>query len=188
MNRREALTAIGLLMGCTVVGAEAFQAGSAPRLSQDKPAFTAADLALLDEVGETILPATPTSPGARAAAIGAFMQTMVRDCYDKKSQDTFVAGLARLKQTSRQVYGKDFMALSPGDRHALVVKLDEEAKQHQKSKKEEEPHHYFTLIKQLTLLGYFTSEPGATQALRYLPVPGRFEGCVPYKKGEKAWA
>jgi hypothetical protein len=43
-------------------------------------------------------------------------------------------------------------------------------------------------MKQLTLLGYFTSEPGATKALRYNPVPGKFEGCIPYKKGDKAWA
>jgi len=50
------------------------------------------------------------------------------------------------------------------------------------------PAHYFTMMKQLTLLGYFTSKPGATEALRYVPVPGRYEGCIPYTKGEKAWA
>ena len=48
--------------------------------------------------------------------------------------------------------------------------------------------HYFSLMKQLTLLGFFTSEVGATKALRYVPVPGRYEGCVPYKKGDKAFA
>ena len=48
--------------------------------------------------------------------------------------------------------------------------------------------HYFGMMKQLTLWGYFTSKPGATQALRYVAVPGRYEGCIPYKKGDKAWA
>jgi hypothetical protein len=43
-------------------------------------------------------------------------------------------------------------------------------------------------MKQLTLLGYFTSEIGATQTLRYVAVPGKYEGCIPYKKGDKAWA
>jgi hypothetical protein len=43
-------------------------------------------------------------------------------------------------------------------------------------------------MKELTLLGYFTSEVGATKALRYVPIPGRFDGCIPYKKGDKAWA
>jgi hypothetical protein len=41
------------------------------------------------------------------------------------------------------------------------------------------------MMKQLTLLGFFTSEPGATKAVRYIPVPGRYDGCVPYKKGDK---
>ena len=44
------------------------------------------------------------------------------------------------------------------------------------------------MIKQMTVWGYFSSEVGATQALRYVPVPGRFEGCIPYNEGEKAWA
>lgn len=188
MNRREALAAIALIMGGTVVGAEAFAEGFAPRASQDKSLFTAAQLALLDEVGETILPATPGSPGARAAAIGAFMHSMVRDCYDRKSQEAFLAGMDALQQVSRNSYEKEFMALVPKEKHDLLVKLDEEARQHQQKKKPGETHHYFTLMKQLTLLGYFTSVSGATQALRYLPVPGRFEGCVPYKKGDKAWA
>ena len=71
---------------------------------------------------------------------------------------------------------------------ALLTTLDREAKEHEKNKKKEDPAHYFTLMKQLTLLGYFTSEIGATQALRYVAVPGKYEGCIPYKKGDKAWA
>jgi hypothetical protein len=43
-------------------------------------------------------------------------------------------------------------------------------------------------IKDLTVTGYFTSEVGCTQALRYEPVPGRYDGEMPYKKGDKAWA
>ena len=57
-----------------------------------------------------------------------------------------------------------------------------------KAKKAEDPNHYFHLMKQLTLLGFFTSEPGANKALRYIAVPGHYDGCVPYKKGDKAWA
>jgi hypothetical protein len=44
------------------------------------------------------------------------------------------------------------------------------------------------MIKQLTILGYFTSETGATKALRYEAVPGKYDGAYPYKKGDKAWA
>ena len=50
------------------------------------------------------------------------------------------------------------------------------------------PNHYFKLMKELTLLGYFSSEIGATKALRYIAVPGHYDGNLPYKKGDKAWA
>jgi hypothetical protein len=64
----------------------------------------------------------------------------------------------------------------------------EKAKGNTSFKKEQMPAHYFTMMKQLTLWGFFTSEPGATKALRYVAVPGKYEGCIPYKKGDKAWA
>ena len=44
------------------------------------------------------------------------------------------------------------------------------------------------MMKELTLLGYFTSEIGCTQALRYAETPGHYEPCVPYLAGQPAWA
>ena len=67
------------------------------------------------------------------------------------------------------------------------VRAAEERKKDPNSKKDVSKH-YFTMMKELTLTGFFTSEVGATKALRYVAIPGRFEGCVPYKKGDKAWA
>ena len=80
------------------------------------------------------------------------------------------------------------MESTPQQRHDLLVALDTEAKEYQKSKKKDDPNHYFRMIKELTLWGYFTSEVGAKQALRYVAVPGKYEGCIEYKKGDKAWA
>jgi hypothetical protein len=50
------------------------------------------------------------------------------------------------------------------------------------------PPHYFRMMKELALLGFFTSEVGCTQALRYIETPGRFDACIPYAPGEPAWA
>jgi hypothetical protein len=50
------------------------------------------------------------------------------------------------------------------------------------------PAHYFRMMKELALLGYFTSEIGCTQAQRYVESPGRYDPCLPYTPGEKAWA
>ena len=50
------------------------------------------------------------------------------------------------------------------------------------------PAHYFRMMKELAMLGYFTSEIGCTQALRYVEMPGRFDPCVDYSPGDRAWA
>lgn len=52
----------------------------------------------------------------------------------------------------------------------------------------DEPPHFFRMMKELTLLGYFTSEIGCTKALRYVETPGRFDPCTAYTPGEPASA
>jgi Gluconate 2-dehydrogenase subunit 3 len=207
MNRREALSSVALLLGGTIIGADVFLSGC-KTTAKKEGLFTTGDIALLDEVGETILPATASSPGAKEAKIGEFMKTIVTDCYNENDQDTFTAGIKKLNEASKKKYDKNFMNLVAGQKHELLVALDKEAKDYQdaidkrnskltadqkrerelKANKDEDSPHYFAMMKQLTLWGYFTSEPGATKALRYVAVPGRYEGCVPYKKGDKAWA
>jgi hypothetical protein len=149
--------------------------------------LTADQIAFLDEVAETIIPTTDT-PGAKAAKVGAFMNTMVTDCYEEKDQKIFMDGMAKIDESSKKSNGNSFIKSTAEQRTALLNELNKELKKYNESKKEEDPIHYFGMMKQLTLLGYFTSEIGATQALRYIAIPGKYEGCVPYKKGDKAWA
>lgn len=185
MNRREALSRVAIIMGGTVLGAEAFLSGC--KTASTGISFSAADISFLDEIAETILPATNT-PGAKEAKVGEFMKVMVTDCYEAKDQTIFMEGIKKLDEASNKANGKSFMDSDAKQRHELLVSLDKEAKAHQAAKKPEEPKHYFTMMKELTLTGFFTSEVGATKALRYVAVPGKFEGSVPYTKGEKAWA
>ncbi len=149
--------------------------------------FTADEVAYLDEIAETILPETST-PGAKAARCGVFMAVMVQDCYEKKDQDIFRAGLTALNEASQKANSAPFMTATPEQRLALLTAVDKEAKEYHDKKKEEDPNHYFRIVKELTLLGYFTSEIGMTKAQRYAETPGRFDPCVPYNKGEAAWA
>lgn len=149
--------------------------------------FTADEVAYLDEIAETILPETST-PGAKAARCGVFMAVMVQDCYEKKDQDIFRAGLTTLNEASQKVNNASFMQATPQQRTSLLTTIDKEAIEYQDKKQEEEPNHYFRMVKELTLLGYFTSEVGMTKALRYAETPGRFDPCVPYAKGETLWA
>ena len=190
MNRREALSSVALLLGGTLIGSEMFFSGCT---NEDKKIGTAGldfspeDISFLDEVGDTIIPATDT-PGAKDAKIGEFMHTIVRDCYNKTDQDIFIAGMGKLNEASKSMNGKYFLESSPEERKNLLIELDKEQKEYTAKKKATDPPHYFRMMKELTIWGYFTSEPGATKALRYIAVPGRYEGCIPYKKGDKAWA
>jgi hypothetical protein len=190
MNRREALSSVALLLGGTIIGAEMFLSGctnAEKNIGSAGLNFSPDDISFLDEVGDTIIPATDT-PGAKDAKIGDFMHTIVRDCYDEKQQKIFIDGMASLNQASKQKNGKYFVEASPEERKALLTELDKEQMAYTAKKKPEDPPHYFRMMKELTIWGYFTSEPGATKALRYIAVPGKYEGCIPYKKGDKAWA
>ena len=189
MDRRELLKMVALATGGAVIGGEFFLAGcSNPQaaLGAGKE-FSANDIAFLDEVAETIIPKTTTA-GAKEAGVGKFMTVMVNDCYEEKDQKIFHYGMKKLNDFSKKTYDKSFMESSPQQKHDLLVQLDKEQKAYMNNKKKEAPSHYFRMMKELTLLGYFTSEIGCTQARRYIQTPGRFEGCIPYKKGDKAWA
>lgn len=116
------------------------------------------------------------------------MNKIVTDCYEPKDQKIFTEGIVKLTDASKKKYTKTFSNLASNERQNLLEDLDKEAKNYQKTMKQGDDTHYFTMIKQLTVWGYFSSEAGATKALRYVAIPGRYDGIIDYKKGDKAWA
>lgn len=207
ITRRAAVQRVLFFMGgMTLVGgarAEAFTADAATldaAMTQGAGSFTAADIALLDEIAETILPETST-PGAKAAKTGAFMALMVTDTYTDRNQQAFRDGMTTLEAACRQATGTSFMQATPAQRLALLERLDVEQKTAMEERvtfrsryppppapPDDEPPHYFRMMKELALLGYFTSEIGYTKAMRYVESPGRFEPDAPYAPGDKSWA
>jgi glucoside 3-dehydrogenase (cytochrome c) hitch-hiker subunit len=193
LTRREALVRVSALLGgAALVGQSALLAGcattgSSGRRSSVPELFTASDVALLDEVADTILPDTST-PGAKAAGVGPFMALMVADVYDAREQRVFIDGLAKLERASTALNGVPFLQASAAQRVALLETLDREQLEHMRGLPETELPHYFRMIKELALLGYFTSEIGYTRAMRYTEVPGRFEPCVTLAPGDTSWA
>ena len=182
LNRRDALKSVALLMGGTFIGSTALLTGCAPGSQLKDLNFTAEDLAFLDEIGETIIPTTDT-PGAKATKIGEFMQMMMKDCYDADQQTTFITGLNTIRTDFKAEKSVDFMEGTPEDRLAFLNAM------HQKyvASGEEKQPEIINMLRDLTVLGYFSSEIGATQALRYQETPGRFDPCLDYKKGDRAW-
>ncbi len=187
IDRREAIRRVTALLGGVVfvggtdllTAVEHAHARAATSHAQ-VGAFTAQDVALLDEVADTILPETKT-PGAKAAHVGPFMALMVTDTYDEQQQGIFRDGIRKLKDAG-------FMVKTPAQRLAFLEQLDREQKAYMDGRQQGAPAHYFRQMKELTLFGYFTSEIGCAQAMRYRETPGRFDPCVPYTPGETTWA
>jgi hypothetical protein len=195
MTRREAVRQMALMMGASVIGTRLLAADFGRNGAADS-GFNADDIALLDEIGETILPASDV-PGAKSVGIGAFIAMMVHDCYVPRDQAAFRAGLDGFDRAFSMKYGHAFRAASVEDRTAFLNTLDDEQKEFMRahrvethtdgSETPEPPYHYFRMMKDLTILGYFSSEVGATQAVRFIEVPGRYDGAAPYQKGDRAW-
>lgn len=183
MNRRDLLKMITAATGTAFIGGNTLLAGCVSSSPPPTTTFTDADVALLDEVAETILPRTDT-PGAKDARVGEFMRVFVTDCYSAEERAVFHAGLPQLTAACEAEFGKGFMALTTAQRKSFVNQLNS----HAKAQAAAGETHYFTMIKQLTLFGFFTSEAGATQVLRHVPIPGRYDGCMPYEEGDRAWA
>ena len=194
LSRRELIRRVSALLGgfAFVGGSGLLDAAERASVPVDGAvgAFSADDVTFLDEIAETILPATKT-PGAKAAKTGAFMALMVTDVYRPDQQRIFRAGMRRVDDAAKQAHAASFMAAAPEQRLALLTVLDHEQKRVMDDldpDNTDQPPHFFRMMKELALLGYFTSEVGCVQALRYIEVPGRFEPSLPYRSGDPAWA
>jgi len=188
MNRREALTRVAWIMGGAVIGANLFLEGCTRAATESvETLFEPKTIDFLGDVADAILPPT-SSPGAKEAGVGSFIPVMVKDCYTPEDQKVFVEGLNEIEKVSTAQFGRAFQELNAEERLSVVDTIDKESKEYHSNKTAEEPNHYFNLFKQLTLLGFFSSELGATKALRYVQIPGRYDGDIPYEKGDRAWA
>jgi hypothetical protein len=175
MNRREAVQKITFLLGGAMsaplmAGVMGEKLNFGPSLS-----ISAEQEALLADVADVIIPTTGT-PGAKAAGADKFITRILRDCYEMGDQKKFYSGLEKVDALGKEVYGKGFSALDATQKNDIVKRTTVSDKP------------FFLQMKGLTVTGYFTSEIGATQALDYLPIPGRFDGSWPMPKGQKSWA
>jgi hypothetical protein len=186
MNRREAIARLTAITGTVAVCADLFLTGCRVPDADRRTPFSTPELALLDEIGETIIPATDT-PGAKAVGIGQFMATTATACYVDTSYSAFRKGVEKIDSASKKRHGRSFMDSTPAERTSLLNELDAQQRKYTPAQAQAEGPHYFRLMKELTLIGYFTSEIGCTKALRYVEAPGSFDGNLPYKKGDKGF-
>jgi hypothetical protein len=143
---------------------------------------------MLATIVEQIIPTTDT-PGARDAGAHRFIDVMMAEYYTAPERDRFVVGLADLDARAERACRREFLRCDAKAQHALLVALDAES--FAPSVAPSGATHdlpWFRTMKELTLLGYYTSQVGATKELRYEAVPGRYAGCVPLATVGRTWA
>lgn len=177
-----------------------------------RTALTETDIPLLNDLAETILPATDGLPGGKAAEVGTYLLTMYNDCMPEEEKAILLEGINELDARSANTFSSAFMDADAPQKLKLLKTVQAEAiasneeleagentpdvKNPVKEKfYDREPEeiekpapHYFDILKGLTVSGYFTSEIGMTEAREYLPVPGKYVACMPYASGDKVWA
>lgn len=210
MDRREAIRNVTLLFGGAIT-ASTFSVLFEGCTNTEKKAgnealFSPEQQAVITEMADIIIPQT-SSPGAKAAGVGPFIAMMLEECYPEDVQKLFSEGLTKVDQMSKDQFKSSFVNLDVEKRNAVVRKLADDTIAERKADKEKEKAaeeknaakknpqdkapgktYFFALIRELTLLGYFTSEVGAKESLAYLPIPGRWDACTDLKPDQKAWA
>jgi len=186
MKRRRFLSSVAIILPAAIVSTDILFSSCNPGVTEE--CFSEENIKLLDEIGETIIPATTTSPGAKAAQIGEFMKVYVTDCYTPEEQNIFWEGINKIKKLSKNKYGNQFTKLAISQKQDILRSLENEPKSIKNTNTNSSTPQFYPMIKGLVLFGFFTSQPGATKALRYIQTPDGYQAQVAYKKGDKAWA
>jgi hypothetical protein len=176
MTRREAMKALTVLVGGALIAPGVLAGGGR---GGREPEDERGDQALLEDIADSLLPTTAASPGAKAAGVGATMALLLADCMATDVQQRVSDGLRAFRAICRE-RGGAFASLPRPERERLLREVDAAARQAGDS-------HWFVVVRELALRTYFTSEIGMTRAMRYVAIPGRWEGCLPLAPGQPAW-
>ncbi len=145
---------------------------------------------------DVMLPATET-PGAAELGVPAFIDLMVKEWYEPEDQEKFKSGLAMMDERAQSEHSKNFVGLSAEEQLALMNTVDEETRKKVEAEVmsqtgadvDQDPYWPFMhKLKNLALLGYFTSEKIGTEVLAYDPVPGEYQACIPLADVGATWS
>jgi gluconate 2-dehydrogenase gamma chain len=177
VNRRALLLGAVVLLGGAAALTRFSRKSSATPSSG--PAMSAEQFALLEQITEIMIPTTDT-PGAITAGVPAFIRSMLDQWASPASRHDILQVLEGIEKHAWAKFGAAFVELPPERRHVVVRGFDEERIGRQ------EP--MYAKFKYLVLVGYYQSEAGATQELRYELVPGAWRACVPLTEIGRATA
>lgn len=199
ITRRELLKKISLYMGGALTaptiaaalsgcGEDGYGTPASALLSWEPRIFSPAQAALVSDLAETIIPRTGT-PGAKDVGVPQLIDSIVAEVFTSEQREEYLAGLTKFAIRMQNHYGAPFSTLDDQKKNSFVAKLN--AASLDKDGKDQFYNNektFYRTTRELTLLGFFRSEVGATQVLQYSPVPGEYKGCVPLREVGKTWA
>lgn len=181
MHRREALAFLGAAVLAPLLSSLSAQERYAlgerlhQRVAGVRPpgrALTAAQLALVTSLADTILPRTDT-PGALDVGVPAFVDLLVGEWYGDADRDQLLTGLDGFDARCVTAAGKSFAELAQPEREAFLATIDG------KPGGTGTVEGAYSRLKEAVVYGYVTSEQIATRLATMPIIPGRFDGCVP---------
>jgi len=187
MDRREALKRLAVLTGGTLSATTiaAVMGGCSAQNGDFSPQTLSSNQnSLVIELTERIIPETDT-PGAAKAKVNEFIDHMLTNWNTKAEKEHFLEGLDTVESLSNDTYNSNFLTLSKENQIEVMERLEEEAFK-QRGKNNQKP--FFLMLKEFTIVGYYTSEIGASQELNSDLIPGYYDACIPYSKVGKAWS
>jgi glucoside 3-dehydrogenase (cytochrome c) hitch-hiker subunit len=193
MNRREFIQCAAILvsgvsvsqLGVALSAEQEQYLAAAPNYNtRDVDYFSPQQRHVVAAMCELIIPRTET-PGAIDAGVPRFIELMVHDWLNDEERAIFDAGLLDVMQRIPAEYGASFDKLAQAQQLEVMEALEEEASDSswytfgnvQRDFISDAP--FICQLKELTTWGFFTSEVGATQVLRYNAMPMYFDGDVP---------
>lgn len=166
-------TTLGLICSPSVVWAEVAKAVD----------YNQANLVFINTLCELVIPTTET-PGAREVGVGNFVLFAARHGL-KGSKDSMVA----VFEKALNDYAKaPFIGLGIEMQNSVLTEIDRNVFSRQPEINLSAEMQTWKSIKSLILLGYYTSEVGASQELRYQLIPGSFQPDVPVTDATRAWS
>jgi len=195
MRRRDLVKYSALMLGVSASGslAGAVLAGVETTSKLKTPVFNLNQRQLVAALAELIIPATDT-PGAIEAGVPRFIEILAGEWYTDVERTIFYSGLESLDQFCAKNFGEVFAACDTAEQSAALSQAERDAAGYLgptggfMGGEPDEKAPFFTKIKELTVIGYYTSEVGAKQELHYNPMPMRYEGDYDFADAGRQWS
>lgn len=167
----------GTLSAPTLMAMNHWEQATTPTTSGAAFSLTATQQKIIAEVAEMIIPRTNTA-GAKDVGVPAFVEMMLKDCYLQPDHQRFLEGVTSLEQLK-------FLELNEAERRGALKMMEQQTKEQMRTPSKTVP--FWRLMKELTLLGYFTSEAGIKASFEYVQIPGKVEN-IKLKPNQKSYA